>query len=56
VKKNKNPQNNTRDVALGYFVTGAIYTFVGIFGALAICGNQNSYENFMDVYKTDVIL
>ena len=38
VKTNQNPEKNGRDVVLGFVLTGCVYLFIGLFGAIAIAG------------------
>ena len=57
MKNNREEKKNQRDVVLGYFLTGAFYVVVGLFGALSIAGiemGDKKANTVLDYYTPDV--
>lgn len=54
MKKNNIPENNERDVKIGFLLTTFIYSFLGIFGAFAIADlgeNDKIYNTYFDYFE-----
>ena len=57
LKRNRNQNNNMRDLFLGYCLTALIYVYVGFMGALTCSGsiedinsNPNKYQTIFDCF------
>lgn len=59
MKKNNIPENNERDVKIGFFLTTVIYSLLGIFGAFVVAEleeNNKKYNTYFDYFERSNII
>ena len=56
VKTNQFPEKNRRDVILSFILTGGVYLFIGLFGAIAIAGLtiDKTPELVLDIFGNNI--